>query len=786
MTVDLLHNKIVAETASEEFRRQLEVELLPLISEKYGDSLQGIQMYEDYLSDGLLSLGEWYYPLTVIVDGAPVTEWVKWPIDDRFEGGVPYAYKSDMPVGFALAEDVPAEFSARIAGRSVYFEGGLIRVRVESVSQDATFLSGKYSQSFIDELARQITPAIASLMSVSGLESGALELVLTFSPETYMEHTSENVTYRRLLLADKTSMPRDFWVKWTRLDGATAYSVSSHVTSDNVLFEIGEDVPQKVREREYRYLLRVKNDKYHNAMGRKNITEWRELVKRAVRRGELIKVERPVVISEKALEIEKQLASVLGVAEREHTEPERTESAELDEITRLAMQALNIPIAPITDASDDDSVVVFEDEESADSVALDEESEPEEDAEIVFDEEPEFEEDAEVAFDEEPEFEEDTDGVIFNEEPEEAEEFISDDDSDFDEDSEELEILDGYEEAFDDNFDTEPESIEEDWECEGEPELDEEALKDLRALEPDEEELEDIGDSEDFDDIDEYVEIEEDPAPAEPIITKEELEAKIRAELEAKIRLEYESRLRVQAEEEAERLRREQEQLRRENERLAAIAKREEEERLRLAAAQAQREAELKAEIEAQARRDVLERERLAEAARLAIIEERRKEEERSRAERERLEKEKKIAEERLQKEENARIEAERAREAERIRREAAERRIETDGASEPADEKPAPTYVNNNYTYTSKRVKLLFRRSVDPNITSRIYEIVKATIEYYGKEKVYLKIKATIPDTETVVLDFASIPMEEMELLSNIIKVLGNSGLGIAKAIVE
>ena len=51
---------------------------------------------------------------------------------------------------------------------------------------------------------------------------------------------------------------------------------------------------------------------------------------------------------------------------------------------------------------------------------------------------------------------------------------------------------------------------------------------------------------------------------------------------------------------------------------------------------------------------------------------------------------------------------------------------------------------------------------------------------------KVYLKIKATVPDTSTVILEFVKIPMEEMELLGNIIKVLGNSGLGIAKAIVE
>ena len=82
--------------------------------------------------------------------------------------------------------------------------------------------------------------------------------------------------------------------------------------------------------------------------------------------------------------------------------------------------------------------------------------------------------------------------------------------------------------------------------------------------------------------------------------------------------------------------------------------------------------------------------------------------------------------------------------------------------------------------------VRLVFRRSVDPNITQRIHEIIKVTLEYYGKDKIYLKIKATVPDSETVCIEFVKIPMEEMELLGNIIKVLGNSGLGIAKAIVE
>ena len=63
---------------------------------------------------------------------------------------------------------------------------------------------------------------------------------------------------------------------------------------------------------------------------------------------------------------------------------------------------------------------------------------------------------------------------------------------------------------------------------------------------------------------------------------------------------------------------------------------------------------------------------------------------------------------------------------------------------------------------------------------------MIKQTLVYYKKEKVHIRIKATVPDTDTVCLQFLQIPLEEMELLSNIIKILGKSNLGIAKAIVD
>ena len=125
-----------------------------------------------------------------------------------------------------------------------------------------------------------------------------------------------------------------------------------------------------------------------------------------------------------------------------------------------------------------------------------------------------------------------------------------------------------------------------------------------------------------------------------------------------------------------------------------------------------------------------------------------------------------------------AELEALRRAEIERIRREDEEAKERARSAM--------PEMGDGRYSYTSKSVKFLFRKSVDPNITNRIYEIITATVEYYGKDSVYLKIRATVPDSQTVVLDFEHIPIEEMELLGNIIKILGNSGLGIAKAIIE
>lgn len=642
-----------------------------------------------------------------------------------------------------------------------------VKVGVRLIGGDSSSLIGRYSMKFIGEMARQLTVAIESAASVSGLSASNIQLAMIFAAGTFMEHTSDNVTYRRLLLLDGVSAPRDLWIKWTRLDGESAYTVADDVEEDNILFEIDEDVDHKIREKEYRYLITAGGDKYRNAMSRRNVTDWREVLKRAVRRGELEKVEVEVELSPETIELEARLADILGVEVQKEAEIELTPVD--DEFERAMQKAREVAEGGVEDA---ESYIPESSDELADAEEEIEELDALDDEDVVIDElttlalealadaKETEEEDSEEAPAEENLFSED----IFEIEESEQES----EDVEFDETEEEDE-----EELAEDELVLEEDELNEE---------DQDVLEELRALEPD---YENITDDEPAEEADEEISVD-----------LSDVEGSIRAEIEAKIRLEYENKARLKAEEEITMLRREQERLRIENEKLLNQAKAEQErlrseyEKLReqTKRAQAVREAQdavrraeeekLRAQIEAQLRAEARERERLAEAARLAIEEQRRLEAENARIARQR-EEEARIAEQnRRREEEEARLEAIRQAEVERIRREAEEARA--------AAQRAMPEMGDGRYSYTSKSVKLVFRRSVDPNITTRIHEIIKATVEYYGKDKVYMKIKASVPDSQTVCLDFTQIPIEEMSLLGNIIKILGNSGLGIAKAIIE
>ena len=156
---------------------------------------------------------------------------------------------------------------------------------VKVAATDPSYLKGTYSQAFVGEMARQITNEIEKCMMVSGLAKSDIVLELVFAPGTYMEHPQGEYTYRRLLISENGRAVKDFWVRWCRVGEGAGFTVCDDVSAGSIRFFLGEDVPQKVREKEYRFLVQADPEQYRSAMGRKNITEWREIIKRALKRG---------------------------------------------------------------------------------------------------------------------------------------------------------------------------------------------------------------------------------------------------------------------------------------------------------------------------------------------------------------------------------------------------------------------------------------------------------------------------------------------------------------------
>ena len=681
MRIDLLHNKTVKDTATDAFRERFESQLLPKLSEKYCDSLLGVQMYEDYLSDGFFAEGRFYYPLTLVLSDGPVREWISWSVENKrhFAGKNPYSYIADEPLKFVIEDSVPAQFSERLAARGMYFEGGYAPLELEHTSEDKAFLSGRYSQRFIDELNRQVSNEIEKSFSVSGIENGAITLKMTFAPGTYMEHILSEYTYRRLLISARACAARDLWIRWKRRGGVSPITISDNVPEEELLFEICEDVPQKIREKEYRFLVTSSADEYQAAMKRKRITEWRDLVKRVIKRGELKMSGKEQMRAADEILTE---ADKAPVCESDSASP-LTSDADIVARLQETLTAFSAPVSePVPTQSDDDNSDIEAMLKNLLGVKS-EEAAPEETLS-------------------EPPFDMDEPVIVTGEDFDSfAEPEIAAHDAESSQDNDSI-LHSGAEEEI------------------------------SRQHVPDENEL------------------------------HRRIEAEIREKLMAEVRL--------KADAEAEELRRAHDALKAENERLAELARKAEEEKLA--------EAEvLRREIEARERAEAIEKERMAEAARLALLENQRIEAEREAEEKRREQ----AALEAARVAEAARIEEERRLEAERIEAEMRAREEREAASFKPPVDEPL-----QSYNYVSKNARLLFRRPIDPNITKRIHEIILTTIKYFKKENVYIKIKATVPDSTTVNLHFVKIPEEETELLINIIKVLGKSELGIIKAILE
>ena len=697
MNVDFLHNQIIRDTVTSAFIESFNENLLPSLENKYGASLEYVQFYEDHIKDGMRIGGIFYYPLTVVISGVAKTEWISWQVSNYrlYDNFNPFSYKGQEFLAFSFADSVPEEALEKIVGKPIYSKGNTLPVIVSADTDDKTFLAGKYSQGFIDLLASELTEILENELAIVGLAGSGVVIEMNFAPGTYMEHIVDNVTYRRLRIKARACSARDFWVKWTRLDGNGTYTVSDNVDRSMIIFELAEDVPGKIKEKEYRYLTSQSVEKYQQSMGRKNITEWREMMRRVIRRGEVEKFER--------IKISKPTAE--PVEEKEEKIEEVVTQKEVKEVSAPVAVTVGAVRIPTSEARERDEIT-----ERLNALLgksdVEFSREPEALAESINSDLSELLRGA-LGKGTEPDVEEIKEEI--KEESEDVAEILG-------ETPDTSERIETHEEDAEDT----PEESEE--------ESEEEADESDEDEDKDEDEL-----SEETDD------------KAEEVTAKASVSTIDESEIEARIRREIEEKMRAEMEE-----------LRRKNEEAEA----------------------LKAKLEAQKRAEARERELLAEAARKAVLDtekreaDRRAEEERDRIEAERKALEAKKAEEELRRAEEAKAEAQRI-EAELNA--AAEKE-----AAEPETKEEKPSYI-------SKTVTLVFRRGgVDKNMTKRVHEIILATINYLGKEKVYMRIKATVPDPTTLVLRFSEIPVNEEELVVNIIQVLGKSNLGITKAILE
>ena len=744
MIIDLFHNKIVKDTATDKFVESFNSVLVPMLKDKYGDRLEVVMMYEDYLGDGFLLDGEWYYPLSVKLEGEDaIISWIKWPVNKKnFKNNVPYAYVGNDSVGFSFAGFVPSEFMDKLKGRAIDYDRSAIKISVEAATDDPLVLVGKYSQTFVDELARQITNDISKTLGVEGFENTTMELQLVFAPGTYLEHTSEKVTYRRLLLVEKSCQARDFWVKWTRLAGEGGFRMTENANAENVEFKLGEDASQKIREKEYRFLAAANPNKYQSAMGKKTVTEWRDIIKRALKREELVKVVSEVELAEHASDVFDRFSAIQNAMATHNAEPMHVPVVEpmpvsdpYDVVAALSKQ-LNAPVPETestTDANDDIAALVR--------------------ATLGVAEPPVADETVEVEA--EPEFE-----VELQELEDEEEEILTPVFEPITEPLETAESTDVFEIAGDDN-----------------------AL-DFTEIESEEFSMGEVT-------FEEYERIASQSKTREPQPVDE---AALLREKEAQIRLEYETEARQKAEREAQRLRLEHERLLEENQRLARLAKEEEERRLkeaeerRLAEEERQRELmakrleeeRMRAEMEARRRLEEQERARLAETARMAVEEQKRVEAERqARAERERQEAIAKESERLRREEEERRLNEERYREEQRRREEERLRREEEERKRRELEAAKARVQL------VEKRVNLIFRYNFDPNIVPKIKEITDDTIRKLDKGDVDMHIRAFPGDANSIVLQ-VKLPSDEMDLLVSIVKAIGNARIGITKVSIE
>lgn len=710
MRANLLYNKIVAETASESFVESFNKIALPKLLEKfpYADE---VVIYEDYLSDSLMANGNFYCPLTLIEKGCFSRVFASWRCDaKRFESSIPYAYLGKEPLNIEISDNAPETIEEKLKGRVPFFAKNSIKLSIEAAAPSNTFLSGRYSQTFVEFMREGLTHALEKEFGISGIADSTLEIALVFLPETFMEHVVDNVSYRRVLLSASACSKRDLWIKWTRLDGKGTYTVSSRVSEGEVLFELCDVVPDKIREREYRYLIRTAgHGEYKNAMSRKNFTEWRELVKRVIKRGEVVELSP----------FDKPIENVNTVPESTNI-PQKFVELPAEPPRELASEMPKAAEPEKEDAFDSEISLKLQSVLEGYNVNLPEESEEEEE-EIN----PDITELLRALISGNGEENGTTGEDLLPKEKENGDEVPPFDiEEDLGEDSDE-EPCEKSEESYSEQ-------------------TEEAAFEEGLASEEIEEMVNEVESEEAYEESSYEQAFSSNP----PIFTLGETydelsEREIEIESLKQVNEELSQKLK-EAEAEKERL----------SELVASYEKKIEESR--------RERATLIENLDAAKRREERERDRLAEAARLAILQKGDEdkpvysEEAESAKVKEPVLKAVPLPAEEAPKEESSPLKAE----------------------SEPEKSVPA--------RYVSKVADISFRHPVDPNITKRIQDIIVTTVKYFGKENVYMKIKATIPDNYMVRLEFVKIPESESELLADIIRVLGHSKLGITKVLLE
>ncbi len=826
--IDFLHSDILSGLMSEGFKSSVMDNLSPKLLAKYGEC--DIQFYEDYIKDGFVLDKDFYYPITIIVNSSPRTQWIKWEKNNNFENGIPYAYVGMGEIDFTLVDTAPFGFAEQLKGRMSYAKNDTVEFKISSVSADKTFLCGKASQTFIDMLKKALTSELEEKMLVKGVKDSSLEVRMMFAPESYMEHTTNNVTYRRLLIGSAGSAARDLWIKWTRLDSdKEGYSVSDNPLPGTISFEIADNVPQKVREREYRFLVRVDVTKYHNSMGRKNITEWREVLKRLVKKGELTKVSLEELKKTDSAEFE------LPVFDARTPDNEPAPDVDVPAVESVADETIDA--AKSAEGEDDNSGLdkvsamlndvlkryAVEDTEPKEEPEAEEESETDSEferamrvARLAVMGEVQGEEDYATVTDTlEVDLGTDSEDTIdFTTIPSSEEYGIID--TFFDDTEDESEVENEAESEAEDEDDLPPFDID-DAPVSNEPIIEEEPV--LALTKEDEMIIEEptLDDNlftaptvdepkQEQNEVDTPEYIEAETISIFDIIDKEQSYTPAPKEDTSEInkiheKLLYEETLEKEVAErvaiataslrlEIQRLKQENEQLKSHNDYIK------DEYEIKLKAAENQ-VIKLKNAIDLKNREEEREILRAQDAARLAILNRQKLEEEaraRKYEEAEAILREKREEEERQKRleleREKKRVEEERAR----IEKEALEYQQKTFEFEPEPEEEPErkggfsieAEPVLPKYTYEQRLVRIMFRQPADPNILSRISEIMNKTVEYFNKSDVYIRVKASMPDPQTALLNFVEIPKEEMELLVNIIKVLGKSGLNIAKIVLE